>query len=78
VWVRKAENDLRVARNEAVPPNPARDVVCFLCQQAAEKYFKALLCELGLSIPRIHELEQLLALLLPHHTALAPLKRILR
>jgi HEPN domain-containing protein len=53
-------------------------VVCFLCQQAAEKHLKALLCELGLHIPRIHELDQLLVLLLPHHTILAPLRRILR
>jgi HEPN domain-containing protein len=76
-WVRKAESDLRVARNEAAAPHPERDAVCFHCQQAAEKYLKSLLCELGLHIPRIHDLDKLLVHLLPHHGALAPLKRIL-
>jgi HEPN domain-containing protein len=54
-----------------------RDAVCFHCQQAAEKFLKALLCELGLNIPRIHDLDQLLVLLVPHHGTLAPLQRIL-
>jgi HEPN domain-containing protein len=76
-WVRKAESDLRVARNEAAQDNPEKDAVGFHCQQAAEKYLKALLCELGLPIPRIHELHELLVLLLPHHCDLSPLKRIL-
>jgi HEPN domain-containing protein len=68
---------VRVARNEAAKPNPERDAVGFHCQQAAEKYLKALLCELSLHIPRIHELDDLLILLLPHHRQLAALKRIL-
>jgi HEPN domain-containing protein len=44
----------------------------------AEKYLKALLQELGLVVPRTHELEDLLDLLLPHDTTLAPLRRRLR
>jgi HEPN domain-containing protein len=75
--VKKAEGDIRVARNEARREQPERDIVCFHCQQAAEKYLKALLCELALFIPRIHELDQLLGMLLPHHAALKPLKRSL-
>jgi HEPN domain-containing protein len=54
-----------------------KDAVSFHCQQAAEKFLKALLRELGLPIPRTHDLDQLLVLLLPHHGFLAPLKRIL-
>jgi HEPN domain-containing protein len=54
-----------------------RDAVGFHCQQAAEKYLKALLCEAGLHIPHIHDLDQILVLLLSHHPSLAPLKRIL-
>jgi HEPN domain-containing protein len=77
MWVRKAESDLRVARNEAAAPHPERNPVCFHCQQAAEKYLKALLCELGLHIPHTHELDKLHVHLLPHYPALAPLRRIL-
>ena len=59
-WMRKAESDLRVARNLAKLRPPAHDEVCFHCQQAAEKFFKALLQEWGHTIPRIHELDPLL------------------
>jgi HEPN domain-containing protein len=51
------------------------DEVCFHCQQSAEKYLKALLEELGLPIPRTHNLDDLLSLLLPHHAALRLLRR---
>jgi HEPN domain-containing protein len=77
-WIKKAEGDLRVARNEAAEPDPVKDAVGFHCQQAAEKYLKALLCDAGLAIPRIHDLDRLLVLLLPHHAELGPLKRIPR
>jgi HEPN domain-containing protein len=30
--------------------------VCFHCQQAVEKYLKAFLKELGVAVPRIHDL----------------------
>jgi HEPN domain-containing protein len=51
------------------------DLVCFHCPQAAEKLLKAMLQELGLPIPRTHDLEDLLARLLPHDAALRPLRR---
>ena len=38
------------------------DAVCFHSQQAAEKYLKALLQEIGQSVPRTHQLMDLLAL----------------
>ena len=52
--------------------------VCFHCQQSAEKYLKALLEELGLAIPKTHDLEDLLDLLLPHHASLSRCRRGLR
>jgi HEPN domain-containing protein len=53
-------------------------VVCFHCQQAAEKYLKALLQELGAAVPKIHDLEHLLFdLLLPLDSTLSPLGRSL-
>jgi HEPN domain-containing protein len=50
-------------------------MVCFHCQQSAEKYLKALLEEQGLGVPRTHNLEDLLARLLVAHPTLASLRR---
>jgi HEPN domain-containing protein len=74
-WVRKAEADYLAATKLARASIPLHDQSCFLFQQAAEKYLKALLQELGLTIPYTHILKDLLALLRPHHPALAPLRR---
>jgi HEPN domain-containing protein len=60
-WVRKAEKDYRFARRNAHSPEPFHDQLCFLCQQAAEKYLKALQEERGIAIPRTHALKDLLA-----------------
>ena len=77
-WVLKAEDDIESARTLAALAKPKRDAACFHCQQAAEKYLKALLQELGLVVPRTHELNKLLNLLLPHDGTLALLRRGLR
>ncbi len=37
-WVRKAEEDIGGARDLAARKPPGRNLVCFHCQQAAEKY----------------------------------------
>src|SRR5262249_38340710 len=76
-WVRKAEDDLAGARTMSASTPPQRDLVCFHCQQAAEKYLKALLQELGDPVPRIHDLEELLDLMLVHDPTLKPLRRVL-
>ena len=65
-WVRKAENDFKVAsqilrrRKDIVP-----DAACFFCQQCLEKYLKARLIEAGIVFPRIHDLLRLLQLCAP-------------
>lgn len=61
-WIAKAEADLQNARLvlEAGPEGPI-DTVAFHGQQCAEKYLKALLCFRGESVPRIHDVEALLA-----------------
>ena len=51
------------------------DLVCFCCQQAVEKYLKALMEEQRLTIPRTHDLEELLSQLLPAHPQLRTLRR---
>jgi HEPN domain-containing protein len=74
-WVRKAEQDWEVAHKLAKGDQPPRDIVCFHCQQAAEKYLKALLQENGLVVPKTHELADILDLLVPGDVALARLTR---
>jgi HEPN domain-containing protein len=76
-WVRKAEADLDGANDLARAARPYHDLICFHCQQSAEKYLKALLIELGVSFPKTHRLEDLLLLLLPHDVSLKKLRRTL-
>lgn len=56
-WVKKAENDFKVARlmlsrrKDRVP-----DAACFFSQQCIEKDLKARMVEAGLSFPKTHDL----------------------
>jgi HEPN domain-containing protein len=77
-WIRKAEDDFRAAGRLAEGSESFPDQVCFHCQQSAEKYLKALLHELGQTIPKTHDLEDLLDLLLPYHRPLGRYRRGLR
>ncbi|SPF52774.1 putative HEPN domain protein [Candidatus Sulfopaludibacter sp. SbA4] len=64
LWVRKAEHDFEAIRRiMAVEAECPYDVVCFHCQQAAEKYLKCLLTLVGVQAPRTHDLSELLRLL---------------
>jgi HEPN domain-containing protein len=74
-WVRKAEADWEVAHTLAGDIPPPRDIVCFHCQQAAEKYLKSLLQERGLVVPKTHELSDIIDLLLPGDPTLVQLRR---
>lgn len=74
-WVHKAEADWLAAHRLDEEQPRLNDAICFHAQQAAEKYLKALLQELGLPVPRIHDLEKLLDLLLPHDSPLRGLRR---
>ena len=78
LWVQKAEDDYRGADRLAREDPPCHDLVCFHCQQAAEKYLKALLEEWGLPVPRTHDLIDLLALLPAPGNPLRPLSRGLK
>src|SRR5262245_33876655 len=74
-WVRKAEGDFVAVRKLARGSEAAHDATCFHCQQGAEKYLKAILEELGRTVPRTHNLVALLPLLTPHDTSLRRLRR---
>ena len=77
-WILKAEEDWEGARDLATRRPPLRNLACFHCQQAAEKYLKALLQEEGAVVPRTHNLRDVLNLLLPSDPTLAPLWKGLR
>jgi HEPN domain-containing protein len=75
-WIKKAESDwlLAVSLMRRRKP-PVRDQVCFHFQQSAEKYVKARMEEAGIRIPKIHQIEQLIQLVLsiePLWAALIP------
>ena len=64
-WLQKVAEDYRVAEALAALAEPLDDSICFHCQQAAEKLLKALLVASGVTPPRTHDLEELVALLAP-------------
>ena len=64
-WIKKAELDYRAAENLLQDTEPIREVAAFHCQQAAEKYLKALLVSIPIEFPRTHDLDQPLELLAP-------------
>jgi HEPN domain-containing protein len=74
-WVRKAEDDLGIAQMALRDAAGFHDGVCFHCQQCVEKYLKALLIESGLPVPKTHDLDGLLTLLLPTHRTLRAYRR---
>jgi len=63
-WVKKAEADfISMMREMNATKELNYDLVCFLAQQSAEKYLKALLCENSVPFPKTHDLNELSALL---------------
>jgi HEPN domain-containing protein len=64
-WIEKADADLEVARRmaaETVDNLRIREIVGFHCQQAAEKYLKALLTWRQIEFPKTHDIKTLLQL----------------
>ena len=59
-WIDKAEGDLKVAAREIQTADPVYHVICFLAQQCAEKYLKALLEEHNLPYSKSHDLVALI------------------
>jgi HEPN domain-containing protein len=74
-WVRKAEADLRAESKLERGRDSLHDQSCFCSQQCAEKYLKALMEEVGLTIPHTHILRNLLDLVRPHYPVLRPFRR---
>src|SRR5260370_30268069 len=74
-WIARAEDDFAVARKLFKSRPLFNDQICFHCQQAIEKYLKAMLQHLGLPVPRTHDIPRLVTLLLPTDKTLRKLRR---
>lgn len=62
-WIDKAEGDFLTAQREyRARVRPNYDASCFHAQQTAEKYLKAFLQESGNTIPRVHNLVELVSI----------------
>lgn len=73
-WLNRAEHDLYTARTMLGVDNPPTDVVCFHCQQRAEKCVKAFLVSMGREFPKTHDLMRLLTLCAEEHGEFAKLE----
>lgn len=62
-WIEKAEEDYNVAQLARQAAPPFHNSICFHAQQCIEKYLKAWLQEANIPVPRTHDLEELLALI---------------
>jgi HEPN domain-containing protein len=62
-WTAKAESDLVAACDLLRVHSTSCDVICFLCQQAGEKYLKAVMVALADVPPRTHDLAEVVRLL---------------
>lgn len=62
-WLAKADVDYRTAESLLRDPQPIRESVAFHCQQASEKWLKALLVSRQVEFPKTHSIGRLLDLL---------------
>ncbi|NJD02516.1 MAG: HEPN domain-containing protein [Ruminiclostridium sp.] len=58
-WQRLAEQDLKSAGYLLNMHPVPLEIVCYLCQQSAEKYMKGYLVLYGINPPKIHDLNEL-------------------
>ncbi|MCL2079091.1 MAG: HEPN domain-containing protein [Oscillospiraceae bacterium] len=66
-WVTFAQRDYDTAINMSILHHPVPlDIVCYLCQQSAEKILKAYLIAQGEPFRKTHDLETILKLCIKH------------
>lgn len=65
-WIQRGEADYVTVQQLLSTANPLlHNIICFHAQQCIEKYLKAWLQEANMPVPRTHNLEGLLALIVP-------------
>ena len=55
-WIKYATNDFEAAKILLADNRPKIEIICFLCQQAAEKILKAYLYAKDIEPPKTHDL----------------------
>jgi HEPN domain-containing protein len=60
-WFKFADSDFTTATLGVEQEDPPISTICYLCQQAAEKYLKGYLISKGWSLKKVHDLSALLA-----------------
>lgn len=61
-WIEYAQRDIQSAKHlTSMRPEPL-EIICFHCQQAAEKALKAYLVSIDKRVPKTHDLDELLEL----------------
>jgi HEPN domain-containing protein len=59
-WIAIADRDLLAARHMAQTMRPVQDeIICFHCQQCAEKYLKWVIVFYDIDPPKVHDLEHI-------------------
>ena len=58
-WFDFGDSDLEAAEHLLTMYSPRFEIICYHCQQAAEKYLKGYLLYKGIFPPKIHELDRL-------------------
>jgi len=61
-WLIKADEDLKVAKNEIETNDPPTGAICFHSQQCVEKYLKAYLIYHNKSFRKTHDIAEILEL----------------
>ena len=61
-WLQKADGDFEVAEHLLADGGRFREAVAFHCQQAVEKYVKAILVKHGIEFAKTHDIRKLLEL----------------
>lgn len=60
-WLRFANMDLEIAKNSLRTMQPAPlEIICYHCQQAAEKFLKSVIVSYGAEVEKTHDLTKLL------------------
>ncbi len=61
-WIKKAEEDLRIAKHLLEIEQPPTGGICFHCQQAIEKYLKGYLTYFDIRAMKTHDLDKIMDL----------------